>query len=68
VANLRLDKKEVWVRDINTRRRKMGAIIGDKVEIGINACINVGTIMGNGARIGPGAVASGVILPGATVF
>ncbi len=68
VAILRLDKKEIWVADINTGRRKLGAIIGDRVETGINASINVGTMIGNNTFIGPGALASGVILPNSRIF
>jgi NDP-sugar pyrophosphorylase family protein len=68
IANLRLDKKEIWVAGINTKRRKLGAIIGDRVETGINASINVGSLIGNDTFIGPGAVASGVILPNARLF
>jgi bifunctional UDP-N-acetylglucosamine pyrophosphorylase/glucosamine-1-phosphate N-acetyltransferase len=68
VANLRLDKKQVWVNGVATGRRKLGAIIGDGVETGINACINVGAVIGNGTIIGPGAVASGIISPGSRVF
>jgi len=68
VANLRLDEKEVWAGGINTRRRKLGAIIGDRVETGINASINVGSIIGNNTLIGPGAIVSGVILPDSRVF
>ena len=63
IANLRLDKKDIWAAGINTKRRKLGAIMGDNVETGINACINVGCIIGNDVHIGPGAVVSGVILP-----
>ena len=68
IANLRLDKKEVWVEGIATGRRKLGAIIGDGVETGINASINVGSMIGNGTFIGPGAVASGAILPESRIF
>ncbi|HEY82612.1 MAG TPA: NTP transferase domain-containing protein [Dehalococcoidia bacterium] len=68
VANLRLDKKEISVAGVNTGRRKLGAIIGDKVETGINASINVGSLIGNNTFIGPGAVASGVILPNSRLF
>ena len=68
VANLRLDKQEIRVADIDTGRRKLGAIIGDRVETGINAGINVGSIIGSGTFIGPGALVSGVILPGSRVF
>jgi len=63
IANLRLDKKDVRAAGIDTRRRKLGAIIGDRVETGINACIDVGSIIGNNTHIGPGAIASGVISP-----
>jgi bifunctional UDP-N-acetylglucosamine pyrophosphorylase/glucosamine-1-phosphate N-acetyltransferase len=63
IANLRLDKKDIRVAGIDTRRRKLGAIIGDRVETGINACIDVGCIIGNNTHIGPGAIASGVISP-----
>jgi len=63
IANLRLDKKDIQVAGIDTKRRKLGAIIGDRVETGINASINVGCIIGNNTFIGLGAVVSGVILP-----
>ena len=63
IANLRLDKKAVFVQGIDTGRRKLGAIIGDMVETGINASINVGSMIGDHTFIGPGAVASGVISP-----
>jgi len=63
IANLRLDKKDIVVAGIDTKRRKLGAIIGDRVETGVNACINVGTIIGNNTHIGPGTIASGLISP-----
>lgn len=68
VANLRLDKRNIKVNGIDTGRRKLGAIIGDHVETGINASINVGTIIGNNSFIGPGAVVSGVVLPDSKIF
>ena len=68
IANLKLDKKDVVVAGINTGRRKLGAILGDRVETGINASINVGSLIGNETVIGPGAVASGVIEPNSKVF
>jgi len=58
IANLRLDKKNVTVASIDTKRRKLGAIIGDRVETGINACINAGSMIGNNTHIGPRAIAS----------
>jgi len=68
IANLRLDKKEVKVANLDTKRRKLGAIMGDSVETGINASINVGCMIGNNTYIGPGAIASGVVSPDSTIF
>jgi bifunctional UDP-N-acetylglucosamine pyrophosphorylase/glucosamine-1-phosphate N-acetyltransferase len=68
IANLRLDKQNIQAAGVATGRRKLGAIIGDGVETGINASINVGCLIGPGAFIGPGAVVGGVILPGAKIF
>jgi NDP-sugar pyrophosphorylase family protein len=68
IANLRMDKRNILVSGMDTKRRKLGAIIGDGVETGVNASINVGSIIGNNAIIGPGAVVSGIIAPGARVF
>ena len=72
IANLRMDKKNIKVflngKKIDTKRRKLGAIIGDNVQTGINAMINVGTIIGNDVFIGPGAIARGEIKPNARVM
>ncbi len=68
IANLRLDKKNIVVSGVDTGRRKLGAIIGDHVETGINASINVGCVIGNNTLIGPGAVVSGVVSPNSKIF
>jgi len=68
IANLKLGKDNIVVAGIDTKRRKLGAIIGDRVETGINASINVGCMIGNDTCIGPGAIAHGVISPGSKVF
>ena len=72
VANLRLDDKNVRAsvrgREVDTGRRKFGAVIGNDVKTGINCSINVGTIIGEGCFIGPGAVISGNIEPGSRVY
>jgi UDP-N-acetylglucosamine diphosphorylase/glucosamine-1-phosphate N-acetyltransferase len=68
IANLRLNKENIFVNGLDTGRRKLGAIIGDKVETGINASINVGTMIGNNTFVGPGAIVKGVIEPGARIF
>jgi len=72
VANLRLDEKEVHVivdgRRTGSGRRKLGVIMGDDVKTGINASIDVGTIIGEGSFIGIGALAKGTIAPGSRIF
>ncbi len=68
IANLKLDKKNIVINGIDTRRRKLGAIIGDNVQTGINSSINVGTLIGNNVFIGPGALAHGIISPGSKIF
>ena len=68
IANLKLDKQTIVVGEINTGRRKLGAIIGDQVEVGINASINVGCVIGNNTRIGPGAIVYGIIAPNSKIF
>ena len=68
IANLRLDKQEVRVAGRGTGRRKLGAIIGDGVETGINASINVGSMIGNNTHIGPGAIVNGIISPDSMIL
>lgn len=67
VANLRLDKKNIAVilngKKIDSKRRKLGMVMGDNVQTGINSIINVGTVIGNNVFIGPGAVVNGEITP-----
>ncbi len=72
VANLRLDEKEVSVvvegRRTPSGRRKLGVIMGDDVKTGINASIDVGTVIGEGTAIGLGAVVRGTIAPNSRIF
>jgi bifunctional UDP-N-acetylglucosamine pyrophosphorylase/glucosamine-1-phosphate N-acetyltransferase len=68
IANLRLDKANIFAGGINTGRRKFGAVIGAEVQIGINATINVGTIIGSHSYIGPGATVHGHLSPRSHVF
>lgn len=68
IANLRLDKMDITAGDIDTKRRKLGAIVGDGVQTGINASINVGSLIGDHTFIGPGAIAKGVLLPNSIVL
>jgi bifunctional UDP-N-acetylglucosamine pyrophosphorylase/glucosamine-1-phosphate N-acetyltransferase len=72
VANLRLDGGNVTStckgKRVNTGLRKLGAIIGPGVKTGINAVIDVGTVISEDAFVGPGARVKGYIAPGARVF
>jgi len=72
VANLRLDKNNIKVVlngvKIDTKRRKLGVIMGDNVQTGINSMINVGTMIGNNVFIGPGATTKGNIEPSSKVM
>ncbi|MFO8101524.1 MAG: sugar phosphate nucleotidyltransferase [Dehalococcoidia bacterium] len=68
VANLKLDKKTISVGRIETGRRKLGVIMGDRVQTGINSCLNIGCSIGNDSIIGPGMTAKGVIKPRAKIF
>jgi len=72
IANLRLDKKNIKAvlngNKIDTKRRKLGTIIGDNVQTGINSTINNGATIGNNVFIGPGAIVKGEIRPGSTIL
>jgi len=72
IANLRLDKKNINTilngKKLDTNRRKLGVIMGDDVQTGINSAVDVGTIIGNKVFIGPGAMAKGEIKPYAKIL
>jgi acetyltransferase-like isoleucine patch superfamily enzyme len=69
-SNLRLDQSEVTVRlpegVVQTGLRKFGAIVGDQAEVGCNAVLNPGTLLGPRALVMP-AMAFGGVLPPATI-
>ncbi len=64
-SNLKGDKSNVSVKrggeKIETGMRKLGAIIGDNVEVGCGAVLNPGTVIFSGARIYPLQSVRGVI-------
>lgn len=64
-SNLRSDKKEIKIKfqeeNINTGFNKMGAILGDFVEVGCNAVLNPGTIVGRNSSIYPTSCVIGVV-------
>jgi len=72
VANLRFDKKNIIVvlngNKLNSKRKKLGVMMGDNVQIGINSMINAGTIIGDNCYIGPGAFVKGEIKPNSTIL
>ncbi len=58
IANLRHDGRTIRVKINNkildSKRRKLGAIIGDHVHTGINSMINVGAVLESGSWLLPG--------------
>jgi bifunctional UDP-N-acetylglucosamine pyrophosphorylase/glucosamine-1-phosphate N-acetyltransferase len=60
VANLRHDGRDVRVavkgERVSTGRRKFGVVVGDDVKTGINASLNAGVVLSEGARVDPGEV------------
>ena len=66
-SNIKSDRTNVVVRDgeerFETGLRKMGAILGDSVEIGCNSVLNPGTVIGPGSRVYPLSSVRGVIPP-----
>jgi NDP-sugar pyrophosphorylase family protein len=69
-SNLRLDQKPVVVRGpdatYDTGLKKFGAIVGDKAEVGCNAVLNPGTLLGPRSLVMPLVAFSGY-LPAATI-
>jgi NDP-sugar pyrophosphorylase family protein len=70
LSNLRLDQKPISVRlptgVFDTGLRKFGAILGDAAEVGCNAVLNPGTMLGKRALVMPTTAFSGY-LPAETI-
>lgn len=70
LSNLRLDQKPISVRGpqatYETGLRKFGAILGDEAEVGCNAVLQPGTVLGKRALVMP-TLAFGGYLPPATI-
>lgn len=64
-SNIKADRKNIRIHyageEIETGLRKIGAILGDHVEIGCNAVMNPGTIIGKNSRIYPLSMVRGYI-------
>ena len=69
-SNLRLDQQEIVVRmpdaTYETGLKKFGAIVGDGAEVGCNAVLNPGTLLGPRALVMPAMAFTGY-LPAATI-
>ncbi len=64
-SNVKSDKTLVVVKDgaeaIETGRKKIGALLGDRVEVGCNSVLNPGTVIGRDSNIYPLSSVRGVI-------
>ena len=63
-SNIKADRKNIVVKgeaSYETGRRKIGAILGDFAEIGCNAVLNPGTIVGQHSQVYPTTCVRGVI-------
>ena len=64
-SNVKSDKTLVVIKDgenrIETGRKKVGAILGDYVEIGCNSVLNPGTVIGRHTNVYPGSSVRGAI-------
>ncbi len=67
-SNVKSDKTLVVVRgegvSIETGLKKMGAMLGDRVEVGCNSVLNPGTVVGRDSSIYPTSCVRGVIPAG----
>lgn len=64
-SNVKSDKTLVAVKGdgetLETGRKKFGAILGDRVEVGCNSVLNPGTVVGRDANIYPLSCVRGVV-------
>ena len=64
-SNVKSDKTLVVIKEpghpIETGRKKVGAMLGDRVEVGCNSVLNPGTVIGRDSNIYPTSCVRGVI-------
>jgi len=64
-SNVKSDKTLVVVKtpegNIETMRKKFGAILGDHVEVGCNSVLNPGTVLGRAVSVYPTSSVRGVV-------
>lgn len=67
-SNVKSDKTLVVVKNggeqIETGRKKFGAMLGDHVEVGCNSVLNPGTVIGKNSRVYPLSSVRGVVPAG----
>ena len=67
-SNVKSDKQLVVIhsadKQIETGRKKVGAMLGDRVEVGCNSVLNPGTILGRDASVYPTSCVRGVVPEG----
>ena len=70
-SNIKSDRKNVVLRDgdevVETGLRKMGAMLGDHVEVGCNSVLNPGTVIGRNSRVYPLSSVRGFV-PASHIF
>ena len=68
-SNVKSDRSDVVIRTaetaVSTGRYKVGAFLGDGVEVGCNAVLNPGTVIGQGSSVYPLSSVRGVVPSGA---
>ena len=64
-SNVKSDKSPVVVHgqgeDVPTGLKKMGAMLGDYVEVGCNSVLNPGTVIGRNSNVYPLSCVRGVV-------
>jgi UDP-N-acetylglucosamine diphosphorylase / glucose-1-phosphate thymidylyltransferase / UDP-N-acetylgalactosamine diphosphorylase / glucosamine-1-phosphate N-acetyltransferase / galactosamine-1-phosphate N-acetyltransferase len=68
ISNVKLDRENIFVevegRPFDTGLRKFGALLGDGTEIGCNAVLNPGSVIGRNALVYPNVSWRGVLPAG----
>ena len=66
-SNVKSDKLLVVVKDgddrIETGLKKIGAMLGDRVEVGCNSVLNPGTVIGRDSNVYPTSCVRGTVPP-----
>ncbi len=70
-SNVKSDKTLVVVHsndgDVETGLKKMGAMVGDYVEVGCNSVLNPGTVIGRNSNVYPTSCVRGFV-PAGSIF